>query len=75
MDGKGGWRDNVLVERLWRSVKYDEVYLKACDTFSVARASLSSYLTFYNGIRSHSAHGGRTPDEAYFGFIPLAAAA
>jgi putative transposase len=75
MDGKGAWRDNVFVERLWRSVKYEEVYLKAYDTVSIARASLGSYLTFYNGTRPHSAHGGRTPDEAYFGFIPLAAAA
>jgi putative transposase len=75
MDGKGAWRDNVFVERLWRSVKYEEVYLKAYDTVSVARASLGSYLAFYNGIRPHSAHSGRTPDEAYFGFISLAAAA
>jgi putative transposase len=75
MDGKGAWRDNVFVERLWRSVKYEEVYLKAYDTVSIARASLGSYLAFYNGIRPHSAHGGRTPDEAYFGFVPLAAAA
>ena len=75
MDGKGAWRDNVFVERLWRSVKYEEVYLKAYETVSVARASLGSYLTFYNGTRPHSAHCGRTPDEAYFGFIPLAAAA
>ena len=73
MDGKGAWRDNVFVERLWRSVKYEEVYLKAYDTVSMARTSLGSYLTFYNGTRPHSAHGGRTPDEAYFGFIPLAA--
>ena len=75
MDGKGAWRDNVFVERLWRSVKYEEVYLKAYETVSVARASLGSYLTFYNGTRPHSAHCGRTPDEAYFGFIPMAAAA
>jgi putative transposase len=75
MDGKGAWRDNVFVERLWRSVKYEEVYLKAYDTVSEAHASLGSYLAFYNRIRPHSAHGGRTPDEAYFGFVPLAAAA
>jgi putative transposase len=75
MDGKGAWRDNVFVERLWRSVKYEEVYLKAYGTVSVARASLGSYLAFYNAIRPHSAHGGRTPDDAYFGFIPLVAAA
>ena len=75
MDGKGAWRDNVFVDRLWRSVKYEEVYPKAYETVSVARASLGSYLTFYNATRPHSAHCGRTPDEAYFGFIPLAAAA
>ena len=75
MDGTGAWRDNVFVDRLWRSVKYEEVYPKAYETVSVARASLGSYLTFYNGTRPHSAHCGRTPDEAYFGFIPLAAAA
>jgi putative transposase len=75
MDGKGAWRDNVFVERLWRSVKYEEVYLKAYDTVGVARASLGSYLTFYNETRPHTVHAGRTPDEAYFGFNPLAAAA
>ena len=75
MDGKGAWRDNVFVERLWRSVKYEEVYLKAYDTVAAARASLGAYLTFYNETRPHSAHGGRTPDAAYFGFVPLAAAA
>jgi putative transposase len=75
MDGKGAWRDNVFVERLWRSVKYEEVYLKAYDTVGAARASLGAYLTFYNATRPHSAHGGRTPDDAYFGFSPLAAAA
>jgi putative transposase len=47
MDGKGAWRDNVLVERLWRSVKYEEVYLKANDTVAEARASLSRYLDFF----------------------------
>jgi putative transposase len=75
MDGKGAWRDNVFVERLWRSVKYEEVYLKAYDTVPIARASLASYLSFYNQTRPHTAHGGRTPDDAYFGFVPLAAAA
>jgi putative transposase len=75
MDGKGAWRDNVFVERLWRSVKYEEVYLKAYDTVGEARLSLGSYFGFYNGQRPHSALGARTPDEAYFGIIPLAAAA
>ena len=54
MDGKGAWRDNVFVERLWRSIKYEEVYLKAYDSGSEARASIGRYLTFYNGQRPHS---------------------
>lgn len=66
MDGKGAWRDNVFIERLWRSVKYEEVYLRAYDTVSEARASIGRYLTFYNGRRPHSSLDGRTPDEAYF---------
>ena len=66
MDGKGAWRDNVFVERLWRSVKYEEVYLKAYDSVSEARASIGRYLAFYNERRPHSALDGRTPDEAYF---------
>ena len=48
MDGKGAWRDNVFVERLWRSVKYEEVYLRAYDTVSEARTSIGRYLDFYN---------------------------
>ncbi len=67
MDGKGAWRDNVFVERLWRSVKYEEVYLKAYDSVSDARAAIARYLAFYNERRPHSALDGRTPDEAYFG--------
>ncbi len=51
MDGKGAWRDNVFVERLWRSVKYVEVYLRASDSVSEARASIGRYLDFYNGLR------------------------
>jgi len=75
MDGKGAWRDNVFVERLWRSVKYEEVYLRAYDTVSEARASIGRYLTFYNGRRPHSSLDGRTPDEAYFGKQETAMAA
>jgi putative transposase len=70
MDGKGAWRDNVFVERIWRSVKYEEVYLKAYDSVAHARASLRRYLAFYNGARPHSSLGARTPDEAYFGLEP-----
>ena len=75
MDGKGAWRDNVFVERLWRTIKYEEVYLKAYDSVSEARASISKYVTFYNSGRPHSSLDGRTPDEAYCGSQPTAVAA
>ena len=75
MDGKGAWRDNVFVERLWRSVKYEEVYLRAYDSVSEARASISRYLAFYNERRPHSSLDGRAPDEAYFGIRETAMAA
>jgi putative transposase len=66
MDGKGAWRDNVFIERLWRSVKYEEVYLRAYDSVSEARASIGRYLDFYNSRRPHSSLDGTTPDQAYF---------
>ena len=72
MDGKGAWRDNVFVERLWRSVKYEEVYLKAYDSVSAARAGLSSYFAFYNARRAHSSLDRKTPDEFYFASLPAA---
>ena len=75
MDGKGAWRDNVFVERLWRSVKYEEVYLRAYDTASEARASIGRYLDFYNCRRPHSSLDGTTPDHAYFTPLPLRMAA
>ena len=65
MDGKGAWRDNVFVERLWRSVKYEEVYLRAYDSVAEARASIRRYLDFYNRKRPHSSLDARTPDRAY----------
>ena len=64
MDGRGAWRDNVFVERLWRSVKYEEVYLRAYDSVSDARASIGRYLNFYNSRRPHSSLGARTPERA-----------
>ena len=70
MDGKGAWRDNVFVERLWRSVKYEEVYLRAYDSVSEARAGLARYLGFYNTRRPHRSLDGRTPDEFYFASLP-----
>jgi putative transposase len=75
MDGKGAWRDNVFVERLWRSVKYEEVYLRAYDSVGDARASISRYLGFYNSRRPHSSLDGATPDQAYFNSLPLRSAA
>ncbi|MBL9058416.1 MAG: IS3 family transposase [Mangrovicoccus sp.] len=76
MDGKGAWRDNVFVERLWRTVKYEEVYLRAYASVSEARTSIGRYLSFYNATRPHSSHGGQTPDQAYFNQqTPIPAAA
>jgi len=75
MDGKGAWRDNVFVERLWRSVKYEEVYLRAYDSAGEARACIGRYLNFYNGRRPHSSLDGATPDEAYFNRLPIRLAA
>jgi putative transposase len=75
MDGKGAWRDNVFVERLWRSVKYEEVYLKAYDSVGEARTSLGRYFEFYNRKRPHSSLDRRTPDRAYFDGLPQLAAA
>jgi putative transposase len=66
MDGKGAWRDNVFVERLWRTIKYEEVYLRGYASVSEARAGIGRYLNFYNGRRPHSSLDGRTPDQAYF---------
>lgn len=74
MDGKGRWRDNVFVERLWRSVKYEEVYLNAYASVPEARTGIGRYLAFYNAVRPHSALGGRTPDQIYFEEPLLAAA-
>ena len=77
MDGKGAWRDNVFVERLWRTIKYEEVYLRAYASVSEARASLGQYIDrFYNTRRPHSSLDRQTPDEAYFNAltsIPVAA--
>jgi len=71
MDGKGAWRDNVFVERFWRSIKYEEVYLRAYEDVPEARQSIGRYLDFYNGRRPHTALDRRTPDQAYFNPLPL----
>jgi putative transposase len=70
MDGKGAWRDNVFVERLWRTVKYEEIYLKAYDSVRQARESLGRYLAFYNSGRPHSRLDSQTPDEVYSKTLP-----
>jgi putative transposase len=75
MDGKGAWRDNVFVERFWRSIKYEEVYLKAYEDVPEARQSIGRYIDFYNARRPHTALDRRTPDQAYFNPLPLRTAA
>ena len=71
MDGKGAWRDNVFVERLWKSVKYEEVYLKAYNTVSEARTSIAQYFEFYNRRRPHSSLDWMTPEQFYFNSQPM----
>jgi putative transposase len=75
MDGRGQWRDNVFVERLWRSVKYEDVYLKAYETVTEARQSLARYFDFYNTSRPHSSLDAKTPDTVYFSHQPQLRAA
>lgn len=75
MDGRGSWRDNVLVERLWRSLKYEEVYLRACETVSAVNEGVARDLTFHNQQRPHRALDGHTPDRVYWGNRPAQPAA
>ena len=75
MDGKGRWRDNVFVERIWKSIKYEEVYLHAYDSVNEARTSIGRYLEFYNSIRPHSSLKALTPDQVYFNRLPESMAA
>ena len=70
VDCRGAWHDTVFVERLWRSVKYEEVHLRAYDSVSAARASLGRYLDFYNLRRPHSRLGARTPEQACLDHLP-----
>ena len=70
MDGKGSWRDNVFVERIWRSIKYEEVYLRAYDTVSSAKENITRYIAFYNSRRPHSRLDRQTPDEFYCRSLP-----
>ncbi len=75
MDGRGAWRDNVMVERLWRSVKYEEVYLHAYEGVRQAREGIGRYFEFYNARRPHSSLENMTPDQFYFDNLPLPVAA
>jgi putative transposase len=75
MDGKGRWVDNVFVERLWKSVKYEEVYWHAYDSVAQAQLGLQRYFKFYNERRPHSSLDGKTPDAVYFNSLPMQQAA
>jgi putative transposase len=70
MDGRGAWRDNIFVERLWKTIKYERVYLYAYDSVSEARSSIMQYLAWYNQSRPHSKLDKMTPDEAYGMMLP-----
>jgi len=75
MDGRGRWRDNVFIERFWRSIKYEEVYLRAYADGREAKAGIGAYITLYNGSRPHSSLGGKTQDAVYFTQLPTPQAA
>ena len=75
MDGKGCWRDNVLIERFWRTIKYQEVYLKAYESASDARTNIRRFIDFYNSVRGHSSLQGQPPDSIYFNNTGAAVAA
>ena len=70
MDGKGAWRDNVMVERFWRSIKYEEVYIHAYTKVPEARAAIGRYILFFNSRCPHTSLDGQTPDQAYFNQLP-----
>jgi putative transposase len=75
MGWKGRWRDNVFVERVWKSIKYEEVYLHAYESVQQAREFIGRYLEFYNSVRPHSSLGAFTPDQVYFNHLPESMAA
>ncbi len=75
MDGKGCWRDNVLIERFWITIKYQEGYLKAYESASDARANIQRFIDFYNSFRGRSSWQGQTPDSIYFNNTAAAIAA
>ena len=73
MDGKGRWMDNVMIERLWRSLKYECVYINEFDDVRSLKCGLAQWISFYNAQRPHSSLDDRTPDQAYFGGLQKAA--
>lgn len=75
MDGKGAWRDNVFVERVWRTIKYERVYLRAYDGVSAASADIAQFIDWYNTERPHSSLGDETPDQTYWALLPAMRAA
>ena len=70
MDGRGAWRDNVFVERIWRSVKYERVYLRAYETVREAKGDIAHYIDWYNTDRGHSSLKGKTPDKMWIEGMP-----
>ena len=70
MDGRGAWRDNIFIERFWRSIKYEEIYLHAYESVTQAKAGIARYINFYNTERPHSSLDKKTPDEFYFATLP-----
>jgi len=70
MDGKGRWQDNIFIERLWRNVKYEDIYLKAYGSMTEVKKSFTQYFRFYNQKRWHQSLDRKTPDMVYFGTIP-----
>ena len=70
MDGRGAWRDNVFVERVWRTIKYERVYLRAYDSVSVARKDIAQYIDWYNTQRGHSSLDDKTPEQFYLSGLP-----
>lgn len=75
MDGKGAWRDNVFVERLWRTIKYERVYLRAYDGVSAAKADIAQFMDWYNNERPHSSLSDETPQQTYIAMRPALKAA
>ena len=76
MDGRGAWRDNVFVERVWRSIKYERVYLRAYDSVKDARMDIAQYINWYNSERGHSSLGDKTPEQVWLSSLqPLREAA